>query len=398
MTDVREALHSLTEGVPPPDLTDRVVAGARHRRRRSMLATAAVSVAAVAAVTLPVTMTRHDGSPAERRTYPNTGTSVPPPIGTATQPTGSARPPRPGGGPVVLDAFVISGDPALATSKLLNRATGAYVTLPFSSIRLSPDGNTLAVGSRASGMYDPRQQVGVVSRADALAGRTDRVRWLGVGHEPVWSPDGTKLLVDTTPPTQVDPSPRIDGTLVPRRLAVFQVGGWQRSDLTLQLDIAGHWLQFGWAADSAHLLIPLWSDRSTPEHTVGGDMQYVNLDGTLGQRVPVTGGVIGGEAYSPSRQRVIVSGVWAADRVVDSAWHTVLTSSGGGSQFVGWYDDQHVIEVVWARADSGDTPYLKVVDMSGHVLKQIPMPGNTYLDVMFRSSAGLTGAAAQLGF
>jgi hypothetical protein len=397
MNDVRDALHALTEHEPPPDLVGRVVTGANRRRRHNLMLTAA-SLAAVLAVALPVVALDHRAGPAgstAHPTYPDPGTSVPPPINTAPTPTGSARPPRPGGGPEVLDAFVIlAADPADQTSMLLNRTTGEYVELPFASITLSPDGNTLAVESRGT-RSDAHRQVGVVSRADALSSGAARVRWLTEGSRPVWSPDGTKLLVETTRYPTAFPSP--DPGHDERRLAVFDAGDWQRSDFGLALDLRSPYVTFGWSADSNHLVVPLRAPHDSDANPRGGDLQYVNLNGTLGQRVSVAGDMIAGpDAYSPARQRVIIGGI-AGNRVVDATdWHTIYTDKDG--VLAGWYDEGHVIRIRWAEPDSGGTPYLEVVDLAGHVTRQLPMPGNTTLGVQFRSSAGLTGDATKLGF
>jgi hypothetical protein len=67
------------------------------------------------------------------------------------------------------------------------------------------------------------------------------------------------------------------------------------------------------------------------------------------------------------------------------------------TQFVGWYDDDHVIAIT-QPPNTGDQPVLQVLDMSGHVTKQVAMPGNTQMSMQFRSSAGLTGEAVNLGF
>lgn len=397
MNDVRDALHTLAASEPTPDLAGRVIAGANRRRRRNVVLTTAVSVGAVVAVSLPAVVLRHDvgGGTATRPAYPPPSTGRPVPIGSPVNPTGSARPPVPGGGPMVLDTFYISAaGNADQTTMLLNRATGKYVELPYGSATLSPDGALLAVQSRGT-ENDAYGQVGVISRADALSGATSRVHWLVEGKAPVWSPDGSKLLVDTTPAHQVDPSP-LAGP-IHRELAVFTVGDWHRADLRLSLNLNHRDVPFGWTADGTQLVVPLRAP-SNDGRPVPGDMQYVNLDGTLGRQVHTVGDAITDtDAYSPSRQLVIVGGIGDHDRVVDAAtWHTVYTDAPG--ELAGWYDEQHVIRIRWAEPDSGATPYLEVVDLSGHVTKQVPMPGNTHLAVQFRSSAGLTGAAAKLGF
>jgi hypothetical protein len=394
--ELHAALHQLTDG-PPPDLANLVVAGAVRRRTRTRMLTVAATLATVLAIALPLVVLQHRAPPGHDPGPPSTTLPLPS-LGTPAIATGYAHPPIPGGGPQVLDAFVISPNPGTGISMLLDRATGHYVKLPFSQITLSPDGTMLAVRSRGADYGDPTVQVGVVSRADALAGRVDRVRWLAFGSSPVWSPDGGKLLVDTTPPNRVLPSPLPSGLTARRDLAVFQVGSWQRADLGVTLDAQGYYIGFGWSADSSQLVYPLVKQESTPDHTVLGDMQYLHLDGTPGQRVRSDGDSISGvDAYSPSRHRVIVGGS-TQDRVVDSSdWHTVMSGHTSEIQFVGWYDEDHVIAIKRTEP-GGDRPVLQVLDMSGRVTKQVAMPGNTYMLMQFRSSAGLTGDAAKLGF
>lgn len=402
MTELHEspqlhaALHVLADG-PPPDLANLVVAGAIRRRARTRMITVAATLTTVLAIGLPVTVLQHRAPPGVTPGRP-TASLPAPSIGFPANPTGHANPPRPGGGPQVLDAYVIEGAPGASSSWLLDRGTGRYTQLPFAHVALSPDGSMLAVQAPPRAGNDPLGQIGVISRGDALAGDFQRVHWLGLGEGPVWSPDGRKLLFQSAG-TQAVPSPVPSHlTHAVRKFAVVQVGSWQRTDVPVDLDLRIYWgVSIGWSKDSNQLVYPSVSPQSTAVHVIFGPMQYVNLDGTLGRRAGADSDSVGPDAYSPSRQRVIIGNL-NRPRVVDSTdWHTIMAAKDAKTQFVGWYDESHVIALRWPDV-AGDHAQLQVLDLSGHVTRQVEMPGNTMLFAQFRSSVGLTGNAAQLGF
>ena len=217
------------------------------------------------------------------------------------------------------------------------------------------------------------------------------VTWFEVapGSSPLWSPDGTALLVTS--------NIKSDGRV---RFIVHRVDAVTGfvTDTNLPAGTIGG--QAGWAADSRRYVV-LLAGSSTDNGFVPGPLQYVDVDGHLGPKVDISGGLVGGgEAYSPSGRYMLLDTTYlmASDvtcsKVVDVASGAVVSTMLPGERPVGWYDDD-----TYVRLDPYKTKLQLVGVTSGSVIREIPLGGAaTAFTVQLGSSSQLAGPAAGLGF
>lgn len=348
----------------------------RRLRRRCLVVVATGAALATAAVVGP------SAAGATARLAAPSASSQAGPAGPAN---GSAAPvfPRPGGGLRAIHTYVDlfqSHEPYL-----LDTVRGGYRGLPFlNNLALSPDGRTVAVEG-----LDGR--IGVAERHALLAAGEPAVRWtdLPVGSPGWWSPDGRALLVTT-----LDKATR---TFTAHR---YDVGTEQIRSTPIRLDCDT--CTAGWAADSTRYVVRLRGpDPAIPD----GPMQYLNPDGTPGPMVGANGHIWSADAYSPSRRYVSVEpsrpfvgepAEWQLPKVFDLRTGTVVRAVATAWPLLGWYDDGHVVRVA---PGTESAPVFEVLDIrSGEVTKRVPAPGLASCCVQLGSSAGLRGAAAELGF
>lgn len=351
--------------VPPPDLADTVLRRARRGRSfRAALTSVVTAVAVAFAVPVAAGTWTGGGSPSEP-TFP-----------------------APGGGPTVIHAYTRMSD---ETTYLLDAASGRYRHLNVRVV-LAPDLRQAAV------VRDGR--VGLVDRDALLREGDDAVRWLDLppGNGLAWSPDGTALVITSLSKDE-------DAGVVRFTAHRYDLATGAVTDTPIPVDMVGG--AVGWAADSQRYVALLPGDR-TADTVQPGALQYIGRDGTLGPRVEIAGGLVGGAgSYSPSRRLMLVdaSGLMALgpvhSKVVEVDSGRVVASLPPGARPIGWYDEDTVAVLApgWH-----EEPELEVVDVrTGTVTKRVdlaglPLPALGENAIQIGSSAGLSGSAAAFGF
>lgn len=381
---LRDDLHAApipTALVAPSDLADTVLHNLRRQRRTRTTLVAAAAVVAVAVVGVPLALGPGGGSGA--------GLDPAAIVGQA-KPTRTAEPATPdeptfvtpGGGPRAVHVYTVDE----LRSYLLDPATGQYHQLPY-LVSLSPDLRHVAV-------EDVNGRPGVVDRAALLREGESAIRWIDVpaGNGLRWSPDGTALLFTSL--AKGTGSIRFTAHRYDLDIAAIK-------NTAINADILGS--SVGWAADSRRYVASL-RGNSTADTVEPGALRYLEPDGTLGQRIEIEGGLVGGaESYSPSGKLMIVdasdimSAQPIASKVLDVATGQVVIALPRSAKPVGWYDEK--IVVLLAAGPVGDS-VLELMDVAtGAVTKRIEMPGVPQLrSLQIASSAGLTGAAVKFGF
>ncbi|SCF17441.1 hypothetical protein [Micromonospora mirobrigensis] len=291
--------------------------------------------------------------------------------------------PAPGGGPRAIQSYSsLGGDAAY----LLDARAGVYRKVPYVSVRVSPDGASVAV-------EDVAGRIGV-ARRDALRG--GGVRWTSLppGSPAGWSPDGTALLTTTLDKeTRSFTAHRYD----------LPTGRLRHTPIDLDCDTC----TAGWAADSVRYVVQVRGDD--PELPTG-PMRYLNPDGTPGPLVGAEGHLWDANAYSPSRRYAVVEpsrgggfegtdpgrlADWQLPRILDLTTGRTLRSLPTSWPVLGWYDERQVVTV----AVEDGTTVLQVVDVhTGAVGRRVPAPGLPPAILEIGSSTSLTGEASRFGF
>lgn len=371
---IRQDLHVVASPpglTPPADLADHAIRGVRRQRRNRVgLVAAAVVLAVGGAVTVPVL-----------RSAGLHGT----PVGGGS-PTASAADtpvfPRPGGGPQAIHLYRADG-PGPKTY-LLDERTGKYRALPYEAL-LSPNLRKVAVtvGNR----------IGVADRAALLRGDEAAIRWtnLPMGNGLAWSPDGTALLVTAL---------RKEGGLTFTAYR-YDLATGVATPTWISVEIVGGVV--GWAADSRRYVALLPSDRDT-DTVEPGALQYLSPDGTLGERIEVEAGMVGGAtAYSPAGRHLIadasllMSAAPRPSKIIEVATGKVVREIAADRPLIGWYNETTVARLA---PGSADRPVLELIDVTtGRTVKQVAVPGlRSPALIQLGSSAGLTGRSAEMGF
>lgn len=388
LRDDLRAVAIPTALVPPADLADTVLHGVRrHRRTRAALVAvvAAVAGAVVAggAVTVPAALGPGDG---------RSGAGFDPAAVGSAKPTATAGPAAsgeptfvtPGGGPQAVHVYGIDE----SRSYLLDPATGQYRELPY-RMSLSPDLRRVAV-------EDVSGRAGVADRAALLRDGEGAVHWIDVppGNGLRWSPDGTAVVF-----TSLSKS-----TGAVRFTAYrYDIATGKTTNTPINIEIIGS--SVGWAADSINY-VALLKSRDTNEGVEPGALQYLRPDGSLGERIEIEGGMVGGaESYSPSRRLLvadasdIMSARTMVSKIVEVATGRVVIDLPRGARPVGWYDEKTVVLLTASSAD-GSALELTLMDVgTGAVTRRIALPGLPHPRMMqIGTSDGLTGAASAFGF
>jgi WD40-like Beta Propeller Repeat len=352
----------------PPDLADAVLGELRPgpRRRGLLIAAAAAATAAAIAVPLALVGGRPD-APA-------------PPAGGLPA---VLRFPAFGGGPVTAWVWDLVDAHGTRTSYLLDPRTGTYHRMPYPVV-LSPDTRYVAVS-------DGGHHVGWATRDEILSRGARAVRWLDEhpslpgfdgfdGTAPRWSPDGTTLMWSRA-------AAQSGGT----SLWVFTLALRDASTGGQRTTVSALYGNPGWDADSAHYLALV-----TPKQGDPAGLYRVPLDRRTPPVKGAAGTVGGAESYSPSRQYAYLDGSPLGGP------HLVLVLPTGtaipvptGTDSTRWYDDTTLAQVGLDGVTLTDfhTGVSRVV----RPVRRGPVPPGQ-VSVQTGPSAGLTGAAASLGF
>jgi hypothetical protein len=378
---LRDGLHGAPTPpalVPPTDLADTVLREAGRRRRRGQtLVAVAAAVVALVVVGVPVArwQARATGS------APASGADRLKPTEPPKDRAGTLLP-TPGGGPRTIHVYHADG-PRPATY-LLDLDSRRYREVPY-PLQLSPDLKLAAISTA--------DRTGLVDRAKLLRDGKSAITWLDLppGNGLAWSPDGKALLLTslskaTNPPTFT--AHRYDvatGKVTSTPIAVNLLGG-----------------SVGWAADSRRYLA-LLAGKEGRDTIEPGALQYIEPNGTPGERIDLAAGLVGGAgSYSPSGKYLIAdaSGLMSSDplpsKVIAVKGGTLVATLRAGARPVGWHDDRTVAQL----AGSPDRPALELVDVvSGAVRGRVALPAAPGpITVQLGSSAGLTGSAKRFGF
>ena len=362
--------------LPPADLAGTVLHGLRRQRRNRLLATAITVILALAVgIPLGLAQIRGDG---------------------AVEPAGPPVPdfdnpalvfPALGGGPQAIHTY--RTDTPTERTFLLDADNGAYRELPYEYVVVSPDLATVAVAA-----WDGR--AGVADRKALLSRGESVISWIPVPASAglAWSPDGNALLVTS----MVKDEATRTNTFTAHR---YDLATGQVSNTPIDVDLLG-WV--GWAADSERYLALLRGEQGT-DTVEPGALQYIDPDGTLGERIEIEGGTVGAaESYSPSRTYLALdsSGIMSAQTVPSKVMEVesgeiVTTLPGGRAMPVGWYDETTVVQVVRDTDGSGT---LELVDITtGEVTVRIALTGLPFPTAMqIGSTEGFSGNAEGFGF
>ena len=385
--------------VPAGDLAEIVLRRLRRQRQRRAMLAAAVAVVLAGAVPLvalrgeeadpggaglrvgvPPTATGPGVGPVPTATGPGAGLE-PTDTGPGAGPAGPMIFPTPGGGRQAIHVYQV--EPFRAY--LLDPASGRYHDVPF-AVTLSPNGDRVAVSDG--------ERIGVAERAALFRDGAAAVRWtpLPPGNGPLWSPDGTALLL-----TAIDKG---NGTL---RFSAhrFDVATGRLTRTPIDLDLLGG--AVGWADDSRRYLALVVGERSADTVTPG-ELRYVEPDGRLGDRIDVRGGLErGASSYSPSRRLLVTdaSGIMSAapvtSPIIEVATGRVVAEVPAGSRPIGWYDEETLVVLTPAWGGQQRLELLTVA--TGAVRKRIDLaglPGATSIEI--GPTTGFSATAARFGF
>jgi Tol biopolymer transport system component len=128
--------------------------------------------------------------------------------------------------------------------------------------------------------------------ADIPSAEAAYVSWTGVRPfvRPVWSPDGTKLVLEESR----DPSVMIDN-----HLALYTLKDEQLTPLTYTL---GYYTSVSWSADSSKLAVARVNDRVYGKDNKGQDIQVIDLTTKQIKTIGLGDGV----AWAPDAQHIAI--------------------------------------------------------------------------------------------
>ncbi|WP_203923145.1 hypothetical protein [Rugosimonospora africana] len=272
-------------------------------------------------------------------------------------------------------------------SLLLDKATGAYVSLPYLSALPSPDGTRVLV---RTGDDTPSSPL----RSGILDPGTGNVRWISTyTGQGTWSPDGTEILFTVRA--------RLSDTGFAIVDAATLKASFAKVDFTEDNSTG---LDFVWAPSGQEVAI-------TVSHSGGQESQidpvtgvrFYNRGGMLTHSVPATAELQSEYAFSPRGTQIAlhddpVGG--APARIVDANTGTVQKTVrlSGRNDIVGWADDNHLIVRHWADDLSGSQ--LRIVNLAGHVDTSVNLRVDASIadQVVVGSAEDLSPNAAGLAF
>jgi hypothetical protein len=349
-------LRSLANVAPPPNLADAALARAervRRRRRRATMATAAAAVVAVALATVGTRalLDRTAAPPATTTPTPTHGYVVP----LYVTPVQAARANVP-------DLHVW----------LFDSEQRRYVRSPFLArypfpADTSADGSRLLVGPRDAG---DGSEFGVVSLADAAAGRTDRVRWVpwpstlaeAQLQPPRLSPDGRTLLGPVRENELLTGFRLLEVDSGGSRVVPFDGGpyGRQNPDRPTSYTVI-------WGPGGRQVAL----HESPSGFGEGASLRLFDLDGHLQRSTRLH---IGDDVWPPDQAFWSPDGRRLAFRwgsVID-LWTGEVRMAIGSAAVAGWYDNDHLVVLGWPGKGSGKE--LRVVDREDtrRVVRRVP--------------------------
>jgi hypothetical protein len=377
-------------GAGGPDTTD-LAARVFRRSRRTAAARLTAAGTGVAGVTAAVVFAATawtgagDGAPGIATTAPGTATT------TAGRPApGSAR-------SHVVSAFSCTGvaldaqgRTAAQHSLLLDRTTGLLVSVPYCDVLPSPDGTRALVRDGHSGNPNRTGVLEVASR---------RVRWIaGYDGNGAWSPDSRRILLTGGPSgrsQQESSRPENNGFVIVDAHSAAVQSFTPVPGIPNGLGSRGVW-----TPDGSAIAITGCACSEEDTHTgpwpINGIRLY-DLRGRLIRTLPADHGLWVEEAYSPdgNSMALVENRVGGSVQVADARTGAVrrTVQLPAGSQFLGWYDQDHLITQAVGTTRTWTGPAsLQVVDLAGRITRTVPLradSGSSTSLIHIGSSTGL---------
>jgi hypothetical protein len=356
---LRADLDRAAAGTPvaAPDIPALIGGGRRRRRRRRALLAGAAAVAVVAVLAgagALATGTRHSGLPQRPAASP-----------TGPSPTSTYRPPltavpRPPDSLVRVDGFDVAAWPAQGV--VYDRTHHRYRYFPNTYAVPAPVGTRILLMSPGAAGNTKS-----ISMYDTATGTSRPVQVDPTGLiEPVWSPDGSKLVLVSHSFT-----PGTSDTGKPVRFVVVDAATLASRVVTLPVgELPGSTLDMEWTPDSAHLVAGV---GPTESRDGTGYLQLFTPDGTPDGRLPGSFNVPTVSAWSPDGSRYIaLSDAPGADiryAVVDAKSGTVLAHLPVEDGEFWWLDGRHLVYYSVVHPTE-----VSEVDTAGRAVRDYPVP------------------------
>lgn len=328
--------------VPAGDRADRALGSVRRRRTAVALAAAAAVAAVVAGATLlPV----GSGGPITPARPTPTGEAGPPAESLAPFPraTGFTVAEAAGSGPFQVTAL----GSAVRPPGVLE-----WWRVPYGAVAVSRTGRLAVLDTRSPTV--PATRIGLIDDITRPV-----VRWVGLPspvRDPVWSPDGRRVLM-----TMMDENARVG-------FVILDATTWTQSWTGFRADeglgggaAAVYWDPSGTSVVGA---VSVGVDDTTGAPAWG--MQWWRPDGTVLRTVPTEGVPVtsGKQLLSPSGRRVAAQVDRDGTAVLDARTGKVTRELGTAPRAVyGWRDDDHLVVQTATRIelwglDGSRAPYV----------------------------------------
>lgn len=394
--DLREVMRHLAQEPAPAGLAEAAMRRARRQRRVWTAVGAAAAVAVVGAATPVVVASALPSREGPQSTQvegaaPTPVESAPqvealPPVlveGTPVHLEGapSAQVLVPGWTRPSLVVIAYGGGQDLAGSVMLDPETGEYLEYSFWNPVPSPDGTQIIV---QTGVGTPADQV----RTGVFDVQTQTVRWIdGLADSAWWSPDGQEILLITRHGPYGSGFAIVDATTLTGTHVPFPVEGFDPV----------------WTPDGEQFALTVPPDVIDPNdpHRLAG-VNFYDRAGQFVRFIPADAALNAPSDFSPDGTSMVLYDRFRKNaKIVDVASGDVrheIALTDYIFDSLGWIDDSHLL----LRLSPGrlEPTYLAVVDLAGTVVETVvlPEPMRTADTLWVRPAEGLSPAAAQFAF